>query len=77
MKNPLFLCGPANCGTNLVKAILEGSNINHLDMSCFNGKYVTGDVSLEYLDSLEKSRNDDTKNHTKNADEPIGLHNQA
>ena len=22
MKHPLFLCGPANCGTNLVKAIL-------------------------------------------------------
>ena len=22
------------------------------DNSCFNGKYVTGDISLEYLDSL-------------------------
>ena len=56
---------------------LEGDGPQEFDNSCFNGEYVTGDISLEYLDSLEKSRNDHSKNHTINADEPIGLHNQA
>ena len=35
MKNPLFLCGPANCGTNLVKAILGVNNKIHLESEPF------------------------------------------
>ena len=35
MKNPLFLCGPANCGTNLVKAILGVNNKIHLESDPF------------------------------------------
>ena len=31
VKNPLFLCGPANCGTNLVKAILGVNDKIHLE----------------------------------------------
>ncbi len=63
---------------DLIEAVKsENDGPQEFDNSCFNGKYVSGDISSEYLDSLEKSRNDDTKNHTTNADEPIGLHNQA
>ena len=35
MKNPLFLCGPANCGTNLVKAILGVHEKIHLESEPF------------------------------------------
>ncbi len=35
MKNPLFLCGPANCGTNLVKAILGVNDKIHLESEPF------------------------------------------
>jgi len=35
VKNPLFLCGPANCGTNLVKAILGVNNKIHLESEPF------------------------------------------
>lgn len=31
-------------------------NLTSIDASCFDGNYVTGDVSNDYLDSLEKSR---------------------
>ncbi|MAK05439.1 MAG: amidophosphoribosyltransferase [Euryarchaeota archaeon] len=55
----------------------ENDGPQEFDNSCFNGEYVTGDVSNEYLDSLEKNRNDNTKKHTINSDEPIGLHNNV
>lgn len=37
-------------------AILEGSNIDHLDMSCFTGEYCTGTVSEEYLSWVEDNQ---------------------
>ncbi len=37
-------------------AILEGSNVTDLDMSCFTGEYVTGTVTPEYLDWVEKNQ---------------------
>jgi amidophosphoribosyltransferase len=30
--------------------------INHFDTSCFDGKYITGDISPEYLASVEDAR---------------------
>jgi amidophosphoribosyltransferase len=38
---------------DLKSAILEGSGIDDLDMSCFDGRYVTGTVSDEYLAWVE------------------------
>ncbi len=35
VKQPLFLCGPANCGTNLVKAILGANSKVHLESEPF------------------------------------------
>jgi amidophosphoribosyltransferase len=37
-------------------AILEGSEITDLDMSCFTGEYCTGTVSPEYLSWLEENQ---------------------
>jgi amidophosphoribosyltransferase len=37
-------------------AILEGSNVSALEMSCFTGDYVTGTVSPEYLAWVEANQ---------------------
>jgi amidophosphoribosyltransferase len=38
---------------DLRAAILEGSDVEDLDMSCFDGRYVTGTVTEEYLEWVE------------------------
>jgi amidophosphoribosyltransferase len=35
--------------------------ITEFDTSCFSGIYVTGDITPEYLERLERERNDDAK----------------
>jgi amidophosphoribosyltransferase len=46
----------------LIDAAREGNpDIQHFDASCFNGEYITGDVSKEYLDRIEHQRNDGAK----------------
>ena len=42
---------------DLQAAILEGSDITELEMSCFTGEYVTGTVSPEYLAWVEANQN--------------------
>jgi amidophosphoribosyltransferase len=37
-------------------AIIEGSNVKSLEMSCFTGDYVTGTVSPEYLSWVESNQ---------------------
>lgn len=41
---------------DLRDAIIEGSDVTELDMSCFTGEYVTGTVSPEYLDWVENNQ---------------------
>lgn len=41
---------------DLKAAIIEGSDLTDLDMSCFDGRYVTGTVTPEYLEWVEKSQ---------------------
>lgn len=41
---------------DLKAAIMEGTNLVDLDMSCFDGRYVTGTVSEEYLAWVEGSQ---------------------
>ncbi|MCH8976674.1 MAG: amidophosphoribosyltransferase, partial [Proteobacteria bacterium] len=53
-------------------------HINSFDLSCFNGKYVTGDVNQEYLDHIEGMRNDSAKSEREANDENlIDLTNNA
>lgn len=50
--------------------------VQRFDTSVFNGEYVTGDITPEYLDRLEASRNDDAKaSRELNPGTVIGLHN--
>ncbi|CAA0107407.1 Amidophosphoribosyltransferase [BD1-7 clade bacterium] len=47
---------------DLVLSCHDGNtDIERFECSVFNGEYVTGDVSQEYLDGLESARSDDTK----------------
>ena len=58
--------------------LVEVTSINgeqSWDTSCFNGEYVTGNVTQEYLDALEAARNDSAKSSNSISDDIIGLHN--
>lgn len=47
---------------DLVAAAHEGNTkITKFDTSCFSGEYITGDVSQDYLESVEKNRSDGAK----------------
>ena len=35
--------------------------IEEFDTSCFSGEYVTGDVTFEYLDRLQRARSDEAR----------------
>ncbi|MCU7958771.1 MAG: amidophosphoribosyltransferase [gamma proteobacterium symbiont of Bathyaustriella thionipta] len=64
---------------DLVRAVRKGhGHIKSFDASCFNGKYVTGDITAEYLDRLDERRNDGAKTRraapTTNV---LEIHNQA
>jgi amidophosphoribosyltransferase len=37
--------------------------ISHFDTSCFDGKYITGEISPEYLESVEQARDKPSKGH--------------
>tara|TARA_B100000700_G_scaffold327902_1_gene443958 strand:+ start:139 stop:1599 length:1461 start_codon:yes stop_codon:yes gene_type:complete len=39
---------------NLKKSIIHKSNVEELDLSCFTGKYITGNITNEYLNWVEK-----------------------
>ncbi|MFV8835602.1 amidophosphoribosyltransferase [Aquisalimonas sp.] len=60
---------------DLVTAVQQGNpRLAGFDASCFNGEYVTGDVTEAYLDELEEQRNDQAKS-TRDADHAlIDLH---
>ena len=58
--------------------LIEVTSINGpqaWDTSCFNGEYVTGDVTQEYLDALEEARNDSAKTESRKSNATIELHN--
>ena len=38
---------------NLKKSIIDGTSVEDLEMCCFTGSYVTGNINEEYLDWIE------------------------
>ncbi|CAC9458551.1 amidophosphoribosyltransferase [bacterium endosymbiont of Bathymodiolus sp. 5 South] len=47
---------------DLLWCVQQGNaNITEFDCSCFNGKYVTGDIDKNYLQDIEDLRSDDAK----------------
>ena len=63
---------------DLVESIrFESKGPQEFDSSCFNGFYVTGNVSSEYLERIEKVRSKSSRQHKGISEEPIGIHNQG
>jgi len=63
---------------DLVESVnFELTGPQDFDTSCFNGFYVTENVSSEYLEKIEKIRSKSSKQHKGISEEPIGLHNQG
>lgn len=64
---------------DLVFAVGKGNReISEFDCSVFTGEYVTGGVTVSYLDHLESMRNDSAKEERRIVDdEVIEMHNNA
>ena len=63
---------------DLVESVkFEATGPQEFDTSCFNGFYVTDNVSSEYLEKIERIRSDSSKQHSNTNEEPIGIHNQG
>jgi len=63
---------------DLIESVLykRSPRVTRFDTSVFNGDYVTGDVSPEYLMSLEMARNDGAKSNGAGDREGIDMHNE-
>jgi amidophosphoribosyltransferase len=54
---------------DLIEAVKFGQDkVTEFDSSCFNGIYPTGDITQEYLDSIEAQRNDQAKHNRVESD---------
>jgi amidophosphoribosyltransferase len=64
---------------DLIEAVGVGNEaIPNFDTSCFSGVYATGDITEEYLASLDANRNDEAKAaQPAPGKETVGLHNAA
>jgi amidophosphoribosyltransferase len=66
---------------DLISAVLYKKNKTHVgrfDTSVFNGDYITGDVTPQYLQNLETSRNDAAKEEREQLENAvIEMHNNS
>ena len=65
---------------DLIDAVQKGNrSIKKFDCSCFDGKYVTKTVDLDYLDKVRSLRNDSAKEAIDEQLNVVGmeLHNKA
>jgi amidophosphoribosyltransferase len=54
----------------------KGCGLDGFDSSCFDGKYITGDIDSKYLEKLRAARNDASKVEESMDDErSIDMHN--
>ncbi len=63
---------------DLISAVLykkNKTNVTRFDTSVFNGEYITGDITPEYLKKLENCRSDSVKEERENA--VIEMHNNS
>ncbi len=65
--------------SDLVEATRHGNlEVENFDTSVFDGEYVTGDVTQDYLDFIEGNRSDGARENTDDDDNAvIELHNTA
>jgi len=64
--------------SDLIEAVSKkGDSIDRFDASVFDGDYVTGDVTVDYLAAIDQARCDSAKAEASISDDVIDLHNQA
>ncbi|OGT76206.1 MAG: amidophosphoribosyltransferase [Gammaproteobacteria bacterium RIFCSPLOWO2_02_FULL_47_50] len=57
---------------DLIEAVSAGNpDIKDFDLSCFNGKYVTGDINQDYLNHIDQMRNDGAKSRQEGNEENL------
>ena len=63
---------------DLIESTLKAGKSNlEFDASCFDGNYVTGDVTEEYLQALHEQRNDTAKQLMNSDDQILDIHNDS
>ncbi len=64
---------------DLIQSVSVGNpSIRTFDTSCFTGIYATGDITPEYLASIDSARNDDAQTTQKpQGQETVGIYNGA
>lgn len=63
---------------DLIETARHGNpEVKDFDTSVFDGEYVTGDITQDYLDFIEGKRNDGARNSQGDDDAVIELHNTA
>ena len=63
---------------DLVESILMDTDLEmDFDSSCFDGKYVTGNITESYLKKLHDKRNDTAKQEDMEEDQILDLHNDS
>ncbi len=63
---------------DLIEAVKKKvPNVKQFDTSVFNGEYVTGDISHEYLEHIEASRSDDARKDKVKDNEVVEIYNNA
>jgi amidophosphoribosyltransferase len=60
---------------DLVDAVKYTDDIDGFDTSCFDGKYITGDIDESYLYYIDALRNDCSKQNTERSNAVIEIHN--
>ena len=60
---------------DLLTAIRKTTDIEHFDTSCFDGKYVTGDIDESYLTYINSLRNDVSREIIEDGNVVMELHN--
>ena len=43
----------------------DNAHLEEFDTSCFSGEYVTGDVTFEYLDRLQRARSEEARSRRR------------
>jgi len=58
---------------DLIEAVLykKSTTVTHFEASVFDGNYVTGDITPEYLAALEQARNDASKQEQERAESAV------
>jgi amidophosphoribosyltransferase len=62
---------------DLIEAVNHHEKVSSFDTSCFDGKYITGDIDESYLYYIDALRNDSSKQLLEKSNAVIEIHNNS